>query len=229
MAKNFKLLFMFVILFTTMGLFYNCSDDNTNQPPATPSNPSPANNEDSVSQSSNLTWSICADPDNDSVKYDVYLGISANPSLVSSNILLNSYKPDTLLAQTKYYWKVVAKDNKNNAATSPVWSFTTLDAPPGDLKVIVCNVAGTAYYGDADVYIYKSYSERLNDASRTSYFRKASTDNTDPHLKGAIFYALVYQQYYLFCSWTNGTVTYTGEKECFVPKGQMSTCTVKIQ
>jgi len=231
MGKNFKHLFMFVILFTTLGFFYNCSDNNENQPPAAPTNPSPANNKDSVSPAVTFSWSACIDPENDSVKYDIYLGTSTPPVLVKSNSLLNSYTPDTLNALTKYYWKVVAKDNKNNFASSPIWSFKTGEPilPPGDLDVFFCDATGTNYFGGADVYLYRSYSERFNDNSRTNYFSKASTDNTDPFHTGAIFYALTYQKYYIACSWSNGTVTFTGEGECFVPKSQTTKLVIHAQ
>jgi hypothetical protein len=231
MVKILKLMSLSVIIFTALLLLVNCSKEEDNQAPVAPSNPSPANNDDSVSPAPVLSWSACTDPQGDTVKYDVYLGITNPPDIKGNNLTTNSYTPDTLLAKTKYYWRVVAKDNKNNASSSAVWSFTTGDPilPDGDLQVIVCNQTSTNFYGGAQVYLYKSYSERLNDASRTSYYRMAVTDNTDPVNVGAIFYGLTYQKYYLFVKWTDMTNTYTGEGETFVPKGKMTKVTVKVQ
>lgn len=229
MGKHFKYLLLFVIIFTTILFTYNCKKDEGNKPPAIPLNITPANNEDSVSVSTTLEWTACADPENDSVKYDVYLGQSNPPDLVSSNLIVNSYKPDTLLLFTKYYWKVVAKDSKNNAASSSLWNFTTAEPAPGDLQVFVCNLAGTIYYGNAEVFVYTSYSERQNDISRVSFYRKALTDSIAPGTKGAIIYALPFQQYYIFCRYDKGGgVFLTGEAIISVPKGKKSKLTVNV-
>jgi hypothetical protein len=55
--------------------------------------------------------------------YDVYLGTSSTPPLVTS-ITGTSYTPGAALSRrTTYFWKVVAK-NTSGTVTSPVWSFT---------------------------------------------------------------------------------------------------------
>ena len=96
-----------------------------NNPPNTPSNPSPVNHATGVSISADLSWTG-GDPDvGDTVTYDVYFGTGASPSLVSNDQTATSYDPGTLSSDTKYYWKIVATDNHAASTTGPVWDFTT--------------------------------------------------------------------------------------------------------
>jgi hypothetical protein len=59
-----------------------------------------------------LQWS-CEHPKGFSLKYDVYFGETTNPEKVASNLTV-PYYPAPLTSYkelTKYYWKIVAKDN----------------------------------------------------------------------------------------------------------------------
>lgn len=97
-----------------------------NNPPNTPSNPSPANHATGVSIGADLSWSG-GDPDaGDTVTYDVYFGSSASPPLVSNDQTGTTYDPGPLSYSTKYYWKIAARDNHGATATGPVWDFTTV-------------------------------------------------------------------------------------------------------
>ena len=60
------------------------TEDKVNNPPNIPSNPIPTNNSTGISVSSVLSWTG-GDPDNDTVKYDVYFGNVSNPPKVSRN------------------------------------------------------------------------------------------------------------------------------------------------
>jgi len=96
-----------------------------NNPPYTPSNPSPSNHATGVSIYADLSWSG-GDPDaGDTVTYDVYFGVSSSPPLVSSGQSATTYDPGTLTYGTKYYWKIVAKDNHGASTIGPLWDFTT--------------------------------------------------------------------------------------------------------
>ncbi len=107
--------------------FFELSVDNN--PPNIPSNPSPSDGASGVSITPTLSWSG-GDPDSgDTVTYDVYFGTSSNPSKVSSGQSSTSYTPDTLAYATKYYWKIVARDNHGAESTGPVWSFTAMPQP----------------------------------------------------------------------------------------------------
>jgi len=80
-------------------------------PPYTPSDPSPAGGATGVSLNTPFSWKG-GDPDQgDNVTYKVYLGTSENPPLVSEAQSGTAYVPGSLGYSSKYYWKVVARDN----------------------------------------------------------------------------------------------------------------------
>jgi len=102
----------------------------TNQPPAAPSNPSPADGTTDVSCTKTLSWT-CTDPTSDILKYDVYFGTTNPPPLKASQQDKASYNPGRLDHLTTYYWQIVAFDEWGNSVNSPLWSFTTVvDRPP---------------------------------------------------------------------------------------------------
>jgi hypothetical protein len=104
------------------------STGGTNHPPETPSNPSPADGAAGVSIDSDLSW-MGGDPDaGDTVTYDVYFGTSATPQRVSRNQPASTYDPGTLAYNTRYYWRIVARDNDGAPATGPLWDFSTQGA-----------------------------------------------------------------------------------------------------
>ena len=95
-----------------------------NQPPNTPSDPTPNNGATDVPLAQTLSWSG-GDPDvGDTVTYDVYLGQTTNPSLVSDDQSGTTYNPGGLAAGT-YFWRVVAQDDSGYTTEGPLWSFTT--------------------------------------------------------------------------------------------------------
>jgi hypothetical protein len=82
-----------------------------------------------------LTWN----PGLSATSYDVYLGTSSAPPLVST-VTGTSYTPGTLASGTTYYWRVVSK-NSSGSATSATWSFTTAGALPAPVLVSPANGA----------------------------------------------------------------------------------------
>ena len=93
-----------------------------NHPPYKPSNPSPSDGATNVPTNTLLSWSG-GDPDGDTVNYDVYLGTTTSPPLVS-NVSTTSYNP-SLSSNTHYYWKINATDSHGASNTSELWEFTT--------------------------------------------------------------------------------------------------------
>ena len=67
-----------------------------------------------------------ADVDNDISAYDVYFGTDANPPILQSKLAASttSIADLSIVAGTKYYWKVVTKDAKGNSASSEIFQFT---------------------------------------------------------------------------------------------------------
>ena len=97
-----------------------------NPSPEPPSNPVPADLATDVPLNQILSWT-----NNGTVtKVDVYFGLSGNMVLVSENQTdpLNSYDPELEYSKT-YQWKIVAKNDAEETAEGPVWSFTTIADP----------------------------------------------------------------------------------------------------
>jgi len=120
---------------------------NENDPPNTPSNPSPSDNSLSISIDTDLSWE-CSDPDSDPLTYDVYFGTSSNPPLVNSNQSETTYDPGTLDYNNDYYWKIVAHDDHSNQTVSDVWEFTTFIGGTGTVTDIDGNVYQTIIIGN---------------------------------------------------------------------------------
>jgi len=92
-------------------------------PPNIPNNPSPADGTGNIPINTDLSWN-CSDPDGDNLTYYVYFGTDENLALVSNNQTRLTYHP-TLNHGTKYYWRVMARDEHGVATEGPAWSFTT--------------------------------------------------------------------------------------------------------
>jgi hypothetical protein len=95
-----------------------------NDPPYTPSSPSPINTATSVNVNAVLSWTG-GDPNGDTVTYDVYFGKSTNPAKLNSNQTAATYNPGTMDKNTLYYWRIVAWDDKDATTEGPLWQFTT--------------------------------------------------------------------------------------------------------
>jgi len=95
-------------------------------PPTAPSGGSPANAATAVAISSSLTWTASAGAST----YDVAFGTTSSPPVVSAGQAATSYTPPAALSYaTKYYWRITAKGSGGSTA-GPLWSFTTIAAPP---------------------------------------------------------------------------------------------------
>lgn len=130
--------------------------------PATPSGPVPSDGLDFVPTTSDLIWDAVAGADT----YDVYLGTSPSPGLVSSAQPGRLYNPPAdLSGSTTYYWKIVAT-NTDGSTTGPVWSFitdvaasssppVTPNSPtPGHTEINVSPATGLTWYTDPLVTTY---------------------------------------------------------------------------
>jgi PKD repeat protein len=116
---------------STAGLLWDFTTvSQSNQPPNTPSNPSPSDGSTGVSVSAGLSWTG-GDPNGDSVTYDVYFGVISPSLKVISNQSSNSYNPGTMNYLTTYYWKIIAWDSHYIKTISPTWHFTTISSGGG--------------------------------------------------------------------------------------------------
>ena len=136
----------------------------SNNHPNQPTSPNPVNNSTGVSTSATLSWN-CSDPDGDPLTYDIYFGSSSNPPLVKSNHSSKSYNPGMLSENTKYYWKIVAKDNQDHSTKGNIWEFSTGSGQPTPTQGLV------AYYpfnGNANDESGNNNNGTVSGASLTS-------------------------------------------------------------
>ena len=101
-----------------------------NQPPYTPTNPSPVEGASDLSIDTNFGW-ICTDPNRaDRLTYDIYFGSSPSPPKIVNKQSGYTYDPGILGFETTYYWRIVAWDSYGASAEGPLWSFTTKENTP---------------------------------------------------------------------------------------------------
>ncbi|MDP8201591.1 MAG: fibrobacter succinogenes major paralogous domain-containing protein, partial [Candidatus Tenebribacter burtonii] len=67
--------------------------------------------------------------------------------LVSTDLTISSFVPETLLEETMYYWYVEATDPDENSTLGPLWSFTTSTGGTGTVTDIDGNVYQTIMIG----------------------------------------------------------------------------------
>jgi hypothetical protein len=103
--------------------------DNFNDPPEL-DDFSPPDLTTDVELGATLSWTG-TDPDpGDTITYDVYFGSSIPPALKTTDQTSSTYNPGQLSSGSRYYWRIVARDNYGNETTGPLLSFTTLNNPP---------------------------------------------------------------------------------------------------
>jgi uncharacterized protein (TIGR02145 family) len=113
-----------------------------NRAPDVPDNPYPSDTAIGISTTVTLTWT-CSDPDNDPLRYDIYFGNDNPPvAIVSSDQENSGFHIFDLSPNTKYYWKIIARDNYDNETSGPVWKFTTSESGGG----VPCPGLDTVYY-----------------------------------------------------------------------------------
>lgn len=136
-----------------------------NAAPYMPGSPEPDDDAIEISIDTNLGW-LCTDPEGDSVYFDVYLGNTQPPPLVSSGQIESAYDPEQDLEyETVYYWQIIARDNFGDSTVGPLWSFTTEGLP-------IC--------GDAD----GEGNVNISDAVYTINYVFAGGDPPDPYETG---------------------------------------------
>ncbi len=147
-----------------------------NSAPAQPTLLAPADLAVNQSYTPVLKWQESTDADGDNVVYDVVIGTTSNPSqtvasgLASSSFTMPAY---TLSPNTKYYWKVIAKDMFGGATASAVQSFTVRNNTQNSTPAIPTLLEPANYTGsvtgqpvlrwkaspdiDGDVVVYDVY------------------------------------------------------------------------
>jgi hypothetical protein len=80
-----------------------------------------------------LEWTGGDTDPGDILTYDVYLGTTTPPPLVSQHQAATTYDAVGLEANATYYWRVVAWDEEGLSSVGPQWVFHTY--APGDVDL----------------------------------------------------------------------------------------------
>ena len=92
-----------------------------NDPPNTPSNPSPADGSENVPLDITLSWSGGDPNPGDTVLYDLYFSTNNPPTIWKRDLEVTSVSVQNMEGNTKYYWKVIAKDSHHEQSEGPKW------------------------------------------------------------------------------------------------------------
>lgn len=224
----------------------------SNQPPSTPSNPSPSNGATNVPTSPTLAWS-CYDPEGGSVGYTVWWGTSSSNMPNHQGGSGTSTTLTGLNANQTYFWKVVAYDEQDNATHGPVWQFSTYSDNDcfDDCTSSSCGQYGNQMYTAAqylcDLGIVEGINNNLDpDVSITRsqlakvalYSLYNGPDNvpnplvTDyfpsiyPDLQNESTYYYRTAKALLYLEYGDGVSPFDRDRDCFNPTGTISRCLV---
>ena len=98
-----------------------------NRIPTQPELLTPANNATDVATDVTLSWSESIDPDNDPLKYYIYIDTKPNPNRTDTleGIQQTSYQPQGIEKGRTYYWFILVKDDNGGATRTQTHSFST--------------------------------------------------------------------------------------------------------
>ncbi len=110
-----------------------------------PRNPWPPDHAEHIPVTMTFSWSDLNRTD--STVYDIFFGPSTPPQFKAGDITDTFYNPGTLLADTTYYWRVVAHTPSGDLVESPIWVFETQE----DIRFPI--VAGNKWFYQSKTYV----------------------------------------------------------------------------
>jgi len=126
------------------------------EPPYVPSPIYPPDNSTGVEMNPSLSWNG-GDPDGEQVYYTVYFGTnSSNMSVLAENITSTSLSLHSLSPFTRYYWKIMARDESGMYSMGGPWTFLTRDVESPELT-IVSPMENTLYISNFTIPFIKTF------------------------------------------------------------------------
>ena len=119
----------FIIFIFSLLILSACSKSGStnpdNHPPNAPHDPIPADEAVDVSTFTLIDWR-CEDPDSEALFYDFYFDSLYPPGQKAHNLTSSNFSLTQPLAyDTRYFWKVVARDFAGDSTSGPIWQFQT--------------------------------------------------------------------------------------------------------
>ncbi len=128
---NYYIAFVYNLNLTSIYLDDVAGPEIVPEAPSAATNPTPADAATDIAISSDLTWENGAGG-GEPTGYKVYFGTDGEGSTTPTNIengtsqATQTYTPATSLEYgTTYYWQIVPTNSEGDAASCPIWSFTT--------------------------------------------------------------------------------------------------------
>lgn len=119
------------------------STNPVNNPPNAPHDPVPSNNAIDVSTFTLIDWQ-CEDPDSEALFYNIYFDSLYPPGLKAQNLTSSKFNLiEPLAYDTRYFWRVVARDFAGDSTVGPTWQFTTRRGL-GLYEIGACTTSGDA-------------------------------------------------------------------------------------
>jgi len=112
-----------------------------NDPPKWPWGLLPANRSTGVARHADLSWN-CSDPDGDALRYAVYLGTTNPPPVRKWRVTTTTFDPGLLRANTRFYWRIEARDRGGLVSSSrTVWFETGTQVTDAQAEVTPAKLA----------------------------------------------------------------------------------------
>ncbi|MEM1513326.1 MAG: PKD domain-containing protein [Candidatus Thermoplasmatota archaeon] len=189
-----------------------------NHPPNKPALLYPPNGATGISINPTLSWE-CSDVDGGALTYDVYFGTSSPPPKLAT-VTTTSYNPGTLSYSTTYYWRIVAKDGKEENS-SDIWQFTTTAyTPPSANQPPTCSLNANVSHGYAPLYVNFIINASDTDGSIVSWELDVNNDGIAEY-NGSVLPATKEYVY-------NSPGNYTARLKIIDDKGASSDVTITI-
>jgi len=126
------------------------------EPPYPPSPIYPPDNSTGIELNPVLSWSG-GDPEGQTVYYTLYFGTnSSNMEIIAENVTATNYSLHSLQPFTRYYWKVLARDESDMYSSGGPWTFLTRDVESPEVR-IVTPVENTLYIGNFSIPFIKTF------------------------------------------------------------------------
>ncbi|MEM1134488.1 MAG: FISUMP domain-containing protein [Bacteroidota bacterium] len=155
---------------------FTIQDNTVNSPPNKPDLLSPSNFNSQQSDPVRLNWNVVRDIDGDAIRYDLYIATNNNfTSPLVSNLTDTAYLFTVTQPNTKYYWKVVAKDAQDATSSSDTWHFTIKNTPP-TAPTLLGPIDGIKLTGSTALLEWRMSQDDDNDSVSYDVYLKESSD-----------------------------------------------------